>query len=188
MKYNQAAVVQWLGQHCYNTLVRESAEYHQEYDRRRYLEKKALLINLLGGKCSQCESQDQLEFDHVNPQIKTFSILTSWKLPLEDLRDELEKCQLLCHDCHDKKTYGSSTHRLQPHGTYTAYKRGCRCEECRIANRDYNRIYKENKPRLPPEHGSANMYQYHKCRCDTCKEGQRLRAQVYRASKPKGSG
>ena len=32
-----------------------------------------------------------------------------------------------------------------PCGTWQAYKRGCRCDSCRAANRDYNRTHPRRK-------------------------------------------
>ena len=82
-------------------------------DRRRYnidyVIKRRKLIRLkavqhLGGKCSKCgysKCKEALEFHHKIPSQKEFSIALkghcrSW----ERVRAEIEKCDLLCANCH----------------------------------------------------------------------------------------
>ena len=40
-----------------------------------------------------------LEFHHLNPLEKDFNISSSSK-PIEELKKEVDKCQLLCANCH----------------------------------------------------------------------------------------
>lgn len=107
------------------------------------IERKKWARSYLGGKCVQCGSKDNLEFDHIDPKTKLFNICSS-DLSKDKLRDELAKCQLLCKRCHLKKTY---TDWHEPtHGTpsmYTNYK--CRCDECKRAWRVYFRSYRGKK-------------------------------------------
>lgn len=61
-----------------------------------------------------------------------------------------------------------------PCGTYSSYSRGCRCAECRAANRDYcARTIKNMQARGlsadDPRHGTNNGYQSWGCRCEACK-------------------
>ena len=79
-------------------------KYQPQYQRRRYLNKKQEFIDYLGGKCVMCGAKKGLEFDHINRSAKDFSIMSKWKLPLDDIKEELDKCQLLCKSCHLKKT------------------------------------------------------------------------------------
>jgi uncharacterized protein YcbX len=62
------------------------------------------------------------------------------------------------------------------HGTHYGYNMGCRCEECRVAERETQRAYRARK-RLRPVpahvHGTAQGYQGWYCRCDECREVQR---------------
>lgn len=78
--------------------------YNKDYQRKRYQERVLELKSLVGSECSQCGSRQDLEFDHIDPDTKTFSILRHWKWPIEKLMPELAKCQLLCKDCHKLKT------------------------------------------------------------------------------------
>ena len=64
--------------------------------------KRTVLIEMLGGKCARCGATGYLEFDHINPDEKSFLINPSYNM--EKLKPELKKCQLLCYPCHMEKT------------------------------------------------------------------------------------
>jgi len=71
--------------------------------KRNYIRKK--LIEMKGGKCqycNYCKSIQALEFHHRNPKTKLFKLsginLTS--KPWKEILNELEKCDLLCANCH----------------------------------------------------------------------------------------
>jgi hypothetical protein len=49
-------------------------EYHREYNGKRYHTRKAELVSLLGGVCSDCGSSHDLEFDHIETTSKSFII------------------------------------------------------------------------------------------------------------------
>ena len=107
-----------------------------------YRTKLAKLKTMYGGKCVQCASTNNLEFDHIDPRFKSFTISEGWALAWDRVMREAAKCQLLCRPCHKEKTrlqmYG-----VREHGTYTMFKRGkCRCEPCRSAHRMYMSKYK----------------------------------------------
>lgn len=127
---------------------RKQAEYQQRYQpsyqRRRYEEKHAALIAHLGGRCIRCGSLNDLQFDHVDPSTKCFSIMERWKLSIEDLAEELAKCQLLCHPCHAEKHAAV----LAEHGTVRRYRQGCRQECCRRAVREQRQKYPRRRKRV----------------------------------------
>ncbi len=52
--------------------------------------------------CLSCRSTNQLELDHVDPQKKITHAIWSWTQTKREA--ELAKCQVLCHECHVKKT------------------------------------------------------------------------------------
>lgn len=79
--------------------ARDRARKHFEYERR-----KAYARDYLGGKCAECGSTEELEFDHVDPAMKRFDLMRDWSVAWQRWHDELEKCQLLCHDDHAEKT------------------------------------------------------------------------------------
>lgn len=75
----------------------------QQYYYRHKRMKKA--IELKGGKCEECgynKCSRSLCFHHINPEEKSFEITSrtilsnSW----ERIEEELNKCSLLCHNCH----------------------------------------------------------------------------------------
>jgi 5-methylcytosine-specific restriction endonuclease McrA len=104
-----------------------------QYDVDRYNARIKELLTILGGKCRQCESVDDLQFDHLDPTTKKFSITSRWNARLNVLLPELEKCQLLCRACHLDKT---NRHRTVPHGGGKSGKHNCRCEPCRLRRRE----------------------------------------------------
>lgn len=73
------------------------------HHRKRITKKQA--IEHLGGKCSICgydKSVWALEFHHTDPSIKDFSWgdkRTGW----DNLVKELEKCVLICSNCHKEE-------------------------------------------------------------------------------------
>jgi 5-methylcytosine-specific restriction endonuclease McrA len=72
----------------------------REHRKRRRLEH----IKYLGGKCVKCGITERLEFDHINKESKEFSIGSRVAMKTNKLKEELDKCQLLCYDCHLEKT------------------------------------------------------------------------------------
>jgi hypothetical protein len=119
--------------------------------KRKIPENKALIekrkaegIAKLGGKCSRCGAIEKLQFDHVDPQTKSFNMASSWTRSEEQIQEELEKCQLLCELCHMNKTL--KERREARHGTIWRYKQHkCRCEYCTAAMRE--RWRKDNEKR-----------------------------------------
>lgn len=110
-------------------------------------------IAYLGGRCARCGSKNRLEFDHKDRATKSFTITGNLNRRWEVLVQELDKCQLLCHDCHRAKTkecgeqgggWNKNTTGEIPHGTdsgYTYWK--CRCDLCRQARMAYRRAWSE---------------------------------------------
>lgn len=76
--------------------------YNRVYQKERYRREKQALIERLGGACAICGATENLEFDHKKRGDKKFCI--TGELHSRELDSELEKCQLLCHDCHWEKT------------------------------------------------------------------------------------
>lgn len=76
----------------------------REYMLGRYHDRRNLLIKERGGRCLECGSKEDLDFHHVDPATKSFTI--SDKLAsanIEKIREELKKCNLICNDCHKDK-------------------------------------------------------------------------------------
>lgn len=65
--------------------------------------RKELLVAYKGGKCEKCgynKSIVALDFHHVNPKEKDFSIGDCKHVNIEILKREVDKCLLLCANCH----------------------------------------------------------------------------------------
>ena len=81
-----------------------SKEKHREYNLKYYHNKRADLIDRLGGKCSVCGSAEDLQFDHMDSSLKEFAISSNLQRSSQYLAGELDKCQLLCKKCHINKS------------------------------------------------------------------------------------
>lgn len=78
----------------------------EENDRKAFVEeKRCKLIELFGDKCTVCgynRCYAALEFHHVDPSVKEYSpskLLNNYST-LDKLLKEVEKCVLLCSNCH----------------------------------------------------------------------------------------
>ncbi len=83
----------------YNTTEKKDAW------KKRYYQALSESIEKLGGKCVKCGATERLEFDHIDPKNKSFEITRKFLMgDKEKFQEELDKCQLLCYDCHLEKT------------------------------------------------------------------------------------
>lgn len=106
-----------------------------------YLNKKEKMLQHLGGSCVKCGTNKNIEIDHINHLDKKFTLTKNWGLSWKKLLPELNKCQLLCKECHDIKTKnegskskGWTNQPRQTHGTVWSYnKYKCRCIDCKQA-------------------------------------------------------
>jgi hypothetical protein len=84
-----------LTSYCIDCNKKNATFYKQE------IKKKC--VDYKGGKCEICgynKNLSALEFHHKNPDGKDFSIGNSKTIILENLKSELDKCVLLCANCH----------------------------------------------------------------------------------------
>ena len=124
-------------------------EYHRNYQKKRYAERKAWAHSLLGNICARCgDETGPFDVDHIDPTEKTFQVSTGYsKFSKKRLAEELEKCQLLCQPCHITKSRKDlaaikGQREYWEHGTLTGYRtRRCRCDECARQHRDHYRQY-----------------------------------------------
>lgn len=72
------------------------------HNRRKKL--KVLSVQYKGSKCSICgydKCIEALEFHHIDPTIKEFSISVDGNTrSFEEIKKELDKCMLVCSNCH----------------------------------------------------------------------------------------
>ena len=126
-----------------------TTEQRREYQNQYREKRREQAREFLGGKCIECGSINELEFDHIDPSTKVDSIASYLDAAKAVFWEEVKKCQLLCHDCHVEKSKREGSYR-QSVGLDPA-----------------NKI-------LQPLHGTEVMYRRERCRCDKCKSWKRL--------------
>jgi len=67
--------------------------------------KKRLLVEYKGGSCEKCGLKSDVmglyDFHHIDPSQKEFGLAGNGKnLSLESCKKEVDKCLLLCRNCH----------------------------------------------------------------------------------------
>ena len=76
--------------------------------------RKLVLDFLLENPCVNCGESDPvtLDFDHIDPTTKrkTISQLLSGHAGWEKIKSEIDKCRVLCANCHRKHTYVQQGH------------------------------------------------------------------------------
>lgn len=83
-----------------NKCICKLCEQEAVSKRRKLIKEK--LIKYKGGKCEKCgycKNIHALEFHHINPNGKEFTI-SSKNISLKKLKKEVDKCILLCSNCH----------------------------------------------------------------------------------------
>jgi membrane-associated HD superfamily phosphohydrolase len=96
--------------------VKESNIYHRDRYRKMFDYNISIIMNEKGGCCNKCGLSDVrvLEFDHINREEKKFVIGRWHHLSIETLREETDKTQLLCTNCHRLKTITDLNFRREP--------------------------------------------------------------------------
>ena len=115
--------------------------------------RKAKLIELLGGKCVKCGSNQELDIDHIDPATKQFTLSgNNLNKKWDIVWAEAKKCQLLCKKHHKIKTSVESKKRRPPkHGTEWMYKKyKCRCTLCVEGFALIRKTYPSRKSKINP--------------------------------------
>jgi len=121
-----------------------SKEYMRQYMLDRYHRRRAIAIEVLGGKCVDCGSVEELEFDHDDPTLKSFNVGKAFTSMAESkLWPEIEKCVLRCKPCHKIKS--DTIDNAVGHGEGLTGKRNCRCALCGPLKNAYNKELKRLK-------------------------------------------
>jgi transposase len=104
-----------------------------------YNKNKQQAVDYKGGKCIHCgynKSNGALDFHHVDRTQKDKNWFNLRRKPLEQLKNELDKCELLCKNCHRKVHFSSdlkhkqSQRRRNKKQACLDYKKIDRCEKC----------------------------------------------------------
>jgi hypothetical protein len=78
-------------------------QQHASQAKVRNRERKLMGIEYLGGKCQRCGGEFHpavFEFHHKNPAEKEYSPSHALQQSWENFKMELDKCELLCANCH----------------------------------------------------------------------------------------
>jgi len=72
---------------------------------------KIHLLKRRGNTCEDCKLKFDGEniyfftFHHINPKNKSFELSSPKNYSMKELEDEVDKCIILCHNCHNKFHY-----------------------------------------------------------------------------------
>lgn len=98
------------------TYAKHYEKYRDQYRLRARLRRASLrtifhdnMLAFLDDKsCVICNEQDVrvLEFDHIDPQQKSYSVSQAVRLgkTWDEVKQEIDKCRILCSNCHKKHT------------------------------------------------------------------------------------
>ena len=76
---------------------------HNRYCQDRWVQRKKIAVEYKGGACGDCKSiypMPVFEFHHLDPSQKKFSWNKMRLVSDKKLYQELDKCALLCANCH----------------------------------------------------------------------------------------
>jgi hypothetical protein len=86
------------------TLCDDCRRIHNERQNVRYQKRKQRIVDYMGGVCEGCGQSYPLcvyDLHHIERGVKDYSFGgNAIKRPLEELKPELDKCALLCSNCH----------------------------------------------------------------------------------------
>jgi hypothetical protein len=125
---------------CHKLTMRSRSKEHynenKEYYRKRNERSRKELAQLIKqykikhNICTDCKLPHppwRLEFDHIDPKLKTAEVSTLTSFSKEKILKEISKCQIVCANCHRDRTYyrrmqsASSTTRTRNHeGHYSS--------------------------------------------------------------------
>lgn len=91
----------------YNNNKEKHLIYTRKAKKDRIVEAKQYILSLLAiNPCTICKESDPvvLEFDHLSNKKKTIAEMVGEGYRLQSIKDEISKCQVLCANCHRRKT------------------------------------------------------------------------------------
>ena len=87
-----------------DNLSRKKRECYSKHQKKLRAERKATLVEMLGGVCIKCgysQCLAALDFHHKDPNTKSFELSTvGYTASWDRLVEEVKKCELLCCRCH----------------------------------------------------------------------------------------
>lgn len=92
-----------------NHYKKNVSQYTESNKKHRNSRRKVFYEWMKSKSCVDCGNSDirVLEFDHINREDKSFNISTKVsELSFETLMKEIEKCEIVCANCHKIRTAG----------------------------------------------------------------------------------
>ena len=112
----------------------EARKRKKQYATYWRIRKKKELVEYKGGKCEICEySKDILgayDFHHIDPSKKEFSISQYTVLNIEKLKKEVDKCMLVCRNCHAEIHDKENRHIRDEAFSFERHKRNILKNKC----------------------------------------------------------
>lgn len=114
-----------------------------------YYTKKLKAIEYLGAKCAKCGEDEQFKlcFHHTDSQLKDEQLSLMFGKRWELVKIELDKCELLCFNCHMETHYGSNDRKEKK--ILLEFKGKLSCEICGydkcMASLNFHHIDPNNK-------------------------------------------
>jgi hypothetical protein len=98
--------------------------------------KKLKAIQFLGGKCEKCGETNffKLCFHHTNSEDKEYRMSSMWGKNWKKIEREVEKCELMCQNCHYEFHEKPETFRTNDKKIFLEYKNVEGCEKCGYNN------------------------------------------------------
>lgn len=133
---------------CYNCSPRGASVADAHRTQKRAI--KHILVEYKGGVCVECgydKCEGALQFHHLDPQSKDFSLshINPNSISMEELQKEVDKCIILCANCHAKKHFVDDKvgliMRLPPSSSPVYESRKCRICESEFIPNNGNRYY-----------------------------------------------
>ena len=94
----------WTRKYCYTCSPHE--DEHMSHSQAVTIKRRAIktaLINYKGGKCCRCgynKCARALEFHHLDASQKDFGVSRNLAKDMNKLKQEVDKCILVCSNCH----------------------------------------------------------------------------------------
>lgn len=118
--------------------------------------KRLKMIRKLGGKCEKCgcEEPECLDFHHLIDKNDEIARLKYSRMSI--LEKEVEKCILLCANCHSELHYENSRNGQNRHNVLKSLNR-TRCEECKYSGENLSSLDFHHKDPFQKDFGISQF-------------------------------
>lgn len=79
---------------------KEIVKKHQDAVRKRFRDKLFPFKNKPCARCGRLFPDTVMQFHHLNPKLKKFSITRGWSMKWTEVLKEIKKCIVVCANCH----------------------------------------------------------------------------------------